>query len=50
MPGVAKPSPHIPADYAQPAGQERLWLAARQRDSILREWSRRYESKSEPKP
>ena len=50
MPGVAKPSPHITADYAQRLVKNDFGWAARQRDSILREWSRRYESKSEPKP
>ncbi|PTU65731.1 putative 2-aminoethylphosphonate ABC transporter substrate-binding protein [Chromobacterium sp. Panama] len=49
MPGVAKPNPFIPADYAQRLSKNNFAWAAKQREAILREWSRRYESKAEPK-
>lgn len=49
MPGVAKPNPHIPADYEKRLVKQDLRWAAAQRERILAEWSKRYDGKSEPK-
>jgi iron(III) transport system substrate-binding protein len=49
MPGVAQPNPFIPADYQKRLIKNNLGWAAQNRDAILQEWSRRYESKAEPK-
>ncbi|UTH74830.1 putative 2-aminoethylphosphonate ABC transporter substrate-binding protein [Chromobacterium sp. IIBBL 290-4] len=49
MPGVAKQNPFIPVDYAQRLAKNNFGWAAQNRESILKEWSRRYESKSAPK-
>ncbi|MBB5018593.1 iron(III) transport system substrate-binding protein [Chitinivorax tropicus] len=49
MPGVAKPNPHIPANYEQLLIKQDLRWSAGQRDRILAEWAKRYDSKSEPK-
>lgn len=46
MPGVAQPNPHIPANYAKLLVKNNFDWAAKQRDSILTEWSKRYESKA----
>ncbi|POZ60871.1 putative 2-aminoethylphosphonate ABC transporter substrate-binding protein [Chromobacterium alticapitis] len=49
MPGVAKQNPFIPVDYAQRLSKNNFGWAAKNRDAILKEWSRRYESKAAPK-
>ena len=49
MPGVAKPNPHIPADYEKRLVKQDLRWSAAQRERILAEWSKRYDGKSEPK-
>ncbi|QEL54857.1 putative 2-aminoethylphosphonate ABC transporter substrate-binding protein [Chromobacterium paludis] len=49
MPGVAKQNPFIPVDYAQRLAKNNFGWAAKHRDAILKEWSRRYEGKAAPK-
>jgi iron(III) transport system substrate-binding protein len=49
MPGIAKPNAHIPADYEKRLVKQDLRWSAANRDRILAEWTRRYDSKSEPK-
>ncbi|QLI82589.1 putative 2-aminoethylphosphonate ABC transporter substrate-binding protein [Chitinibacter fontanus] len=49
MPGVAKPNAHIPADYEKRLIKQDLRWSASNRDKILAEWTKRYDSKSEPK-
>ncbi|MFZ4529836.1 MAG: putative 2-aminoethylphosphonate ABC transporter substrate-binding protein [Undibacterium curvum] len=49
-PGVAKPNAYIPANYEQLLIKQDLRWAAEQRERILKEWSKRYDAKSEPKP
>lgn len=49
MPGVAKQNPFIPVDYSQRLSKNNFGWAAKNRDAILKEWSRRYESKAAPK-
>ncbi|TCP15551.1 iron(III) transport system substrate-binding protein [Crenobacter luteus] len=49
MPGVAKPNPLLPANYEKQLVKNDFTWAARHRDAILKEWSRRYESKAEAK-
>ncbi|WP_236687558.1 putative 2-aminoethylphosphonate ABC transporter substrate-binding protein [Chromobacterium subtsugae] len=49
MPGVAKQNPYIPADYAKRLSKNNFAWAAKNRDAILQEWSRRYESKAAAK-
>ncbi|MCW3482039.1 putative 2-aminoethylphosphonate ABC transporter substrate-binding protein [Neisseriaceae bacterium JH1-16] len=49
MPGVAKQNPFIPADYSKRLVKNNFSWAAQQRDTILTEWSKRYESKAAPK-
>ncbi|WP_297574065.1 putative 2-aminoethylphosphonate ABC transporter substrate-binding protein [uncultured Deefgea sp.] len=49
MPGIAKPNAHIPADYEQRLIKQDLRVSAAMRDKTLAEWSKRYDSKSEPK-
>ncbi|MBV8680050.1 MAG: putative 2-aminoethylphosphonate ABC transporter substrate-binding protein [Aquitalea sp.] len=49
MPGVAKQNPYIPADYAKRLSKNNFAWAAKNREAILQEWSRRYESKAAPK-
>jgi len=49
MPGIAKPNPHIPADYEKRLVKQDLRWSAANRDRILAEWTRRYDAKSEPK-
>ena len=48
MPGVAKPVPNFPPDIAKKMIKNDWW-AATHREAILAEWSKRYDSKSEPK-
>ncbi len=47
IPGIAKANPHIPADYEKRLINNDFTWAAKHRDTILKEWSRRYDSKSE---
>ncbi|OHX14624.1 putative 2-aminoethylphosphonate ABC transporter substrate-binding protein [Chromobacterium sphagni] len=49
MPGVAKQNPYIPVDYAKRLSKNNFSWAAKNRDAILQEWSRRYESKAAAK-
>lgn len=49
LPGVAKPLPHIPADYEKRLVKSDLAWAAKNRERILAEWSRRYEGKAAAK-
>ncbi|WP_434628364.1 putative 2-aminoethylphosphonate ABC transporter substrate-binding protein [Chromobacterium sp. CV08] len=49
MPGVATRNPFIPVDYTQRLSGNNFDWAAKNRDAILKEWSRRYESKAAPK-
>lgn len=49
-PGVAKPDPHIPADYESRLVKQDLRWSAANREIILAEWTKRYDGKSEPKP
>lgn len=49
MPGIAKPSPIIPADYEKRLVKQDLRWSATNRDRILAEWTKRYDAKSEPK-
>lgn len=49
MPGVAKPVPHLPADLEARMIKNDFEWAANNRKTILEEWAKRYDSKSEPK-
>lgn len=49
VPGIAKPLPNIPADYASRLVKQDFAAAAKNRERILAEWSKRYESKAAPK-
>ncbi|KAF0814293.1 putative binding protein component of ABC iron transporter [Andreprevotia sp. IGB-42] len=49
MPGVAKPNQFIPANYEQLLVKQDLKWSASNRDKILAEWTKRYDSKSEKK-
>ncbi|GGY04110.1 putative 2-aminoethylphosphonate ABC transporter substrate-binding protein [Paludibacterium paludis] len=49
IPGIAKPNPHLPADYEKRLVRNDFAWAAKNRDAILKEWARRYDSKSEKK-
>lgn len=46
IPGIAKPLPHLPANYAQLLAKNDFNWAAKNREKILAEWSKRYEGKS----
>lgn len=48
-PGVAKPVEHFPAEVAEKMINNDFEWAAKNRDKILSEWQKRYDSKSEPK-
>ncbi len=49
MPGVAEPLANVPKDYeARLVNVDFVW-AANNREKILAEWTKRYDSKSEPK-
>ena len=49
IPGVAEPLPNVPKDYeARLVNVDFVW-AANNREKILAEWTKRYDSKSEPK-
>ena len=49
MPGVAKPVPNYPEGIAEKMIKNDFEWAAKHRETILAEWARRYDSKSEPK-
>ena len=49
MPGVAKPVEHYPAEVIEKMIDNDFEWAANNREKILAEWSKRYDSKSEPK-
>jgi len=49
VPGVAKGLPNIPADYEQRLAKNDFAWSAKNRERILAEWTKRYDSKSEPK-
>ncbi|WP_374553930.1 putative 2-aminoethylphosphonate ABC transporter substrate-binding protein [Aquitalea pelogenes] len=49
MPGIAKPSPLIPADYEKRLVKQDLHWSAQNRERILAEWTKRYDAKSEAK-
>lgn len=49
MPGVAKPVEHYPADIAAKMIKNDFEWAAKNRETILAEWAKRYDSKSESK-
>lgn len=49
MPGVAKPVAHLPADIEAKMIKNDFEWAANHRNAILEEWTKRYDSKSEPK-
>ncbi len=49
VPAMNQPLPNVPADYASRLVKNDFSWAAKNRDRILAEWSRRYESKAAPK-
>jgi len=49
VPGIAKPDALLPADYEKHLSKNDFTWASTNRDRILTEWSKRYESKAEPK-
>ncbi|MBS1135454.1 MAG: putative binding protein component of iron transporter precursor, partial [Burkholderiaceae bacterium] len=49
VPAMSKPLPNVPADYASRLVKNDFAWAAANRDKILAEWSKRYESKAAPK-
>ena len=49
MPGIAKPLPNVPANYEKMLVKNDFGWAAKNRDRILAEWSKRYNAKAEPK-
>jgi iron(III) transport system substrate-binding protein len=49
VPAMNKPLPNVPADYGQRLVKNDFAWAAKNRDRILAEWSKRYESKAAPK-
>jgi iron(III) transport system substrate-binding protein len=49
MPGVAKPLPNLPPNYEQMLVKNDFGWAAKNRDRILAEWTKRYNAKAEPK-
>ncbi|NNE22136.1 MAG: putative 2-aminoethylphosphonate ABC transporter substrate-binding protein [Rhizobiales bacterium] len=49
MPGVAKPVEHFPANLLEKMIDYDFEFAANNRAAILKEWAKRYDSKSEPK-
>ncbi len=49
VPALAKTLPNIPADYASRLVKNDFAWAAKNRDRVLKEWSKRYESKAAPK-
>ncbi len=49
VPAKSKPLPNVPADYASRLVKNDFAWAAKNRDRVLTEWSKRYESKAAPK-
>ena len=49
VPGIAQPLPNIPADYEKRLVKNDFAWAAKNREKILAEWTKRYDAKSEPK-
>ncbi len=49
MPGIAKPMAFVPDDYERRLVKNSFAWSAKNRERILAEWIRRYDSKSEPK-
>lgn len=49
VPAMNKPLPNVPADYAQRLVKNDFAWAAKNRERILAEWGKRYESKAAPK-
>ncbi len=49
IPGIAKPVEHFPPNVAEKMMDNDFEWAANHREAILTEWSKRYDSKSEPK-
>ena len=49
QPGVAAPLPNVPADYEQRLVKMDFTWAAKNRERILAEWTKRYNAKSEKK-
>jgi iron(III) transport system substrate-binding protein len=49
IPGMAKPLPNIPANYEKLLAKNDFAWSAKNRERILAEWTKRYDSKSEPK-
>ena len=49
VPSMNQPLPNVPADYATRLVKNDFSWAAKNRDRILTEWSKRYESKAAPK-
>jgi len=47
QPGIAKPQAELPADYEQHLIRNDFAWASKNRDSILNEWRKRYDGKSE---
>jgi iron(III) transport system substrate-binding protein len=48
-PGINKPNPVMPSNYEQMLVKNDFAWAAKNRDALLAEWSKRYNAKSEPK-
>ena len=49
VPSLSQPLPNVPADYGSRLVKNDFAWAAKNRDKILAEWSKRYESKAAPK-
>jgi iron(III) transport system substrate-binding protein len=49
IPTLSQPLPNVPADYGNHLVKNDFMWAAKNRDRILAEWSKRYESKAAPK-
>lgn len=49
IPSLSQPLPNVPADYASRLVKNDFAWASKNRDKILAEWSKRYESKAAPK-
>jgi iron(III) transport system substrate-binding protein len=49
VPALSRPLPNVPADYGNRLVKNDFAWAAKNRDRILAEWSKRYESKAAPK-
>jgi iron(III) transport system substrate-binding protein len=49
IPTLSKPLPHVPADYGSRLVKADFAWAAKNRERILAEWSKRFESKAAPR-